>query len=131
MTEVASLVLFATEAEKTAAFYKALGIALANEDHGDGPVHFAVEVGMVHVAIYPAQSSDRAPTWRGGGSSFLGFYVPSLETVMAELTRLRAPLLGGHEEMPWGCRIVVEDPDGRPVEVNQRGHCPAGEPARH
>lgn len=131
MTEVASLVLFAPEAEKTAAFYKALGIPLSNEDHGEGPVHFAVELGTVHVAIYPAQSADRAPTWRGGGSSFPGFYVSSLDTVMAELTKLSAPLLGGHEEMPWGCRIVVEDPDGRPVEVNQRGHCAAGQPAGH
>lgn len=122
--EVASLVLFAAEPEKTADFYRVAGIALEEEDHGEGPVHFAAEVGGVHVAIYPAGSSGRAPTIRQGGSSFPGFYVDSLDAVTAELTRLEAPLLGGHEEMPWGCRIVVEDPDGRPVEINQRQHCP-------
>jgi hypothetical protein len=26
--------------------------------------------------------------------------------------------------MPWGCRAVAEDPDGRAVEVNQRGTAP-------
>ena len=122
--EVASLVLFAAEPEKTADFYRVAGIALEEEDHGEGPVHFAAEVGGVHVAIYPAGSSGRAPTIRQGGSSFPGFYVDSLDAVTAGLTRLEAPLLGGHEEMPWGCRIVVEDPDGRPVEINQRQHCP-------
>ena len=33
-------------------------------------------------------------------------------------------MLTGHEQMPWGCRMVAEDPDGRAVEINQRGHCP-------
>ena len=116
--------LFAAEPEKTADFYRAVGIALEDEDHGEGPVHVAAEVGGVHIAIYPAGSSGRAPTVRQGGSSFSGFYVDSLDAVTAELTRLEASLLRGHEEMPWGCRIVVEDPDGRPVEINQRQHCP-------
>ena len=89
--EVASLVLFAAEPEKTADFYRVAGIALEEEDHGEGPVHFAAEVGGVHVAIYPAGSSGRAPTIRQGGSSFPGFYVDSLDAVTAELTRGTAP----------------------------------------
>jgi lactoylglutathione lyase len=101
VTEVASLVLFAVEPEKTAGFYRAAGIALTNEDHGEGPVHFAAQVGSVHVAIYPAESSGRAPAARWGGSSFPGFYVDSLDAVTVELARLEAPLLSGHEEMPW------------------------------
>ena len=87
--EVASLVLFAAEPEKTADFYRVAGIALEEEDHGEGPVHFAAEVGGVHVAIYPAGSSGRAPTIRQGGSSFPGFYVDSLDAVTAELTPSR------------------------------------------
>jgi hypothetical protein len=31
--------------------------------------------------------------------------------------------MSGHERMDWGCRVVVQDPDGRAVELNQRGHC--------
>jgi predicted enzyme related to lactoylglutathione lyase len=124
MTEIASLVLYAAEPERTATFYRAAGIALVDEDHGGGPVHAAAELGGVHVAVYPAESPDRAPAQRRGGSSFHGFYVDSLDVTGAELGRLGAPVLSGHEEMPWGCRIVVEDPDGRAVEVNQRDHCP-------
>jgi lactoylglutathione lyase len=124
MTEMASLVLYTGDPTATAAFYRALGLEFEREDHGEGPVHFAVELGPVHFAIYPAQMPGRALRRRSGGSLFPGFYVPSLDRAAEALARAGAPVLTGHEQMPWGCRIVAEDPDGRAVEVNQRGHCP-------
>jgi len=123
MPEVASLVLYANDPARTGAFYTALGLPLEHEDHGEGPLHLAVELGPVHVAIYPAEVPGQAPKRRDGGSSFPGFYVESLDEVTARLGELATPILSGHETMPWACRVVVEDPDGRPVEVNQRGHC--------
>ncbi len=125
MTELASLVLFAVDPVATAAFYRGLGLNLADEDHGEGPVHFAAEVGPVHFAVYAAQAHGRATEHRDGGSCFPGFYVESLERTADALAELGAPLLTGHEVMPWGCRMVVRDPDGRAVEVNQRHHCPS------
>ena len=124
MTEMASLVLFAASPSATAAFYRALGLVLENEHHGEGPLHFATELGPVHFAIYPAEAPGRAGERRSGGSVFAGFYVESLERVIEALTAADALVLTAHEPMPWGCRIVAEDPDGRAVEINQRGHCP-------
>jgi predicted enzyme related to lactoylglutathione lyase len=125
MTEFGAFVIYAADAARTAAFYRAVGVGLEHEDHGEGPVHFAAELGGVHFAVYPAEAPGRAPARRAGGGSFPGFYVTSLDQVTAALAGLGAPVLQVHEEMPWGCRILVEDPDGRPVEVNQRDHCPA------
>ena len=79
MTEMASLVLYADSPPATAAFYRALGLQLEDEDHGEGPVHFATELGPVHFAIYPAQVPGRATEHRCGGGSFPGFYVESLD----------------------------------------------------
>lgn len=124
MTEMASLVLYATDLQATAAFYRALGIDLEQEVHDEGPVHFAVELGRVHFAIYAADAVGRAPDRRGGGSSFPGFYVDSLDRAARALADVGTRTLTEHEDMPWGCRIVIEDPDGRAVEVNQQGHCP-------
>ena len=123
MTEIASLVLYAADAGKTAAFYRALGLDLENEDHGEGPAHFAAELGPVHFAIYPADTSGRALARRAGGSSFPGFWVTSLEQAAGALGQAGSRIVQDHQEMPWGCRVVAEDPDGRCVEVNQRGHC--------
>ena len=125
MTEMASLVLYAGDPTATAAFYRALGLELEHEDHGEGPVHFAVELGQVHFAIYPAEAPGRALERRSGGSLFPGFYVASLDRAAQALAQARAPVLTGHQQMPWGCRVVAEDPDGRAVEINQRGHCPS------
>jgi predicted enzyme related to lactoylglutathione lyase len=124
MTEMASLVLFAARPAVTAAFYRALGLPLEDENHGEGPVHFATELGPVHFAIYPAEAPGRATERRTGGSVFPGFYVESLDRVTEALTQSGTPVLTNHQEMPWGCRIVAEDPDGRAIEINQRGHCP-------
>lgn len=125
MTEIASIVLYAADPERTAAFYQALGVPLADEHHDDGPKHQAAELDGVHVAIYPQESPGHAPARRAGGSVFLGFYVGSLDGAVQELARRGEPLFGTHEQMPWGCRVVAEDPDGRAVEINQAGHCPA------
>ncbi len=126
MTEFGALVVYASDTARAAAFYRAVGVDLEDEDHGEGPVHFAADLGGVHFAIYPAEAPGRAPARRSGGASFPGFYVSSLDRVTAALAGLGAPVLQPHQEMPWGCRIVVEDPDGRPVEVNQRDHCGTG-----
>jgi len=124
MTELASVVLFATDPAASAVFYRALGLVLEDEHHGEGPTHFATALGPVHFAIYPAQAPGRAPERRMGGNVFPGFYVDSLEHVVSALHQADAPILTGHEQMPWACRIVAQDPDGRAVEINQRAHCP-------
>lgn len=124
MTDFASLVLFTADVDAAARFYRAMGIPLEHEDHGQGPVHFAAELGGVHFALYPAATPGRAPERRSAGSVFPGVYVPSLDDSLEAVAGLGATVLTGHEVMPWGCRFIAEDPDGRAVEVNDRDHCP-------
>jgi lactoylglutathione lyase len=124
MTELSSLVLFTGHIEQARAFYRAVGLTLDDEDHGGGPVHYATDISGVHFALFDARSgSGRAPQWRDAGSSFPGFYVTSLDDTVAALAARGAPVLAAHQVRDWGCRAIVEDPDGRPVEINQRGHC--------
>lgn len=125
MPAVWSVVLFSTQPERTIAFYRAVGVGFQDEDHGDGMVHAATDLGDVHVAVFPSDDPGVAPPRRVGGSTFIGFYVDALDDTLAAVRALGAPLLTEHELQEWGCRVVVEDPDGRPVEINQRGHCGA------
>jgi lactoylglutathione lyase len=125
MTELASIVVFTEQLDQTVAFYRALGFPLDDEDHGDGYVHAAGEMGSVHVAVFPADDPGNAAEWRTAGSTFVGLWVPSLEAAMSALEALGAEILHGHQEREWGCRVVVADPDGRAVELNQRDHCAA------
>ena len=124
MTELASIVVFTEDLEQTVAFYRAIGFPLDDEDHGDGFVHAAGEMGDVHVAVLPAASPGSTAGWRAAGSTFVGLWVPSLEAVTSALEPLGVKVLQDHQDREWGCRIVVADPDGRAVELNQRDHCP-------
>jgi lactoylglutathione lyase len=124
MPQIASLVLYAADAQATGEFYRALGLELEEEQHEEGPVHFAIELGPLHFAIYQAGKPGQAPERRSAGDTFPGFYVGSLDDVASALRQLGAPIITDHEDMPWGCRIVARDPDGRAVEVNQKEHCP-------
>ncbi len=71
-------------------------------------------------------STDQEPVgaaWRTKGSTFVGFYVESLDDTAASLRALGAKILVDHEVREWGCRFIAQDPDGRAVEINQRSHC--------
>jgi lactoylglutathione lyase len=121
MTLLASLVLFSSRVRRTAAFYRALGLDLVGEDGGE---RYAAEVGGIRVAVLDAETEVAHPgAWREAGSTFPGFWVDSLDGVLADLARAGTPLLLAHEPRGWGCRAVVKDPDGRTVELSQRDHC--------
>ena len=84
MTELSSLVLFTGNIDQTRAFYRAVGLDLDDEDHGDGPRHYATDISGVHFALFDAgPASGRAPQWRDAGSSFPGFYIASLDDTIA------------------------------------------------
>lgn len=123
MTEVASIVLFTGHLQRSVAFYRALGVPLEDEDHGDGDVHAAGDMNGVHVAVLPASSAGASGGWKAAGSTFVGLWVQSLEAALAALEPLGAEVLREHEDCEWGCRVIVTDPDSRAVEVNQRDHC--------
>jgi catechol 2,3-dioxygenase-like lactoylglutathione lyase family enzyme len=123
--EVASAVLFAADVNRCAEFYRAAGIELVDERHEDGPVHYAAELGTIHFAIYQATGPTVAVAHRQPGETFIGFYVESLDRVVASLAALGVRSLGGHEQMSWGCRQLFRDPDERTVEINDRNHCPS------
>ncbi len=122
MLDVASMVLFAADLERTVSFYRLLGIPLEQERHDDGPAHAASELGSVHFAVYEG-SPAAPPGFRQAGSTFAGFQVDSLDDAVAALAGWGAEVLIAHEVRPWSCRAVVTDPDGRAVEINQRNHC--------
>lgn len=115
-----AIILFSARAGEVVRFYRAIGLPLEDERHGDGPLHWACELGPVHLAIYAAEGGE-APGRREGGATQLGFQVGGdLEAAVTAGTGAGGALLQAVEEVPWGRRALLADPDGRPVELNQR-----------
>jgi aminoglycoside 6'-N-acetyltransferase I len=122
-----SLIFFSSRMDEALAFYRALGVPLEREQHEDeSPVHYAAELNGVHVALYEA-SPGSATRFREGGCTWPGFSVEDLD---ATLARLPARVLTAPEERPWGMRAVVEDPDGRPIEIWSATSVPKPEAAQ-
>jgi lactoylglutathione lyase len=107
------LVLKTRQVEVARAFYETLGIRLAAEQHGTGPLHYAGSVGNVTLEVYPLLGDEAA----ADKTTRLGFAVADLEQVLESLKEGGSVLVSPPKRSPWGLRAVVEDPDGRAVEL--------------
>ena len=119
VTDVGALILFTDKLEALVEFYRAIGVPLELEQHDDGPLHHACELGLTHFAIFESNSGT-PPEFRSGGSSFPGFTVNSLEDALEAAKSLNAEVVQQPTEYPWGWRALVKDPDGRVLELFQR-----------
>jgi len=119
MSRLGALILFAADMGRTVDFYRAIGLPLEMDDHGPGagPVHYACDLDGCHFAVFPGEAGGRSFGDRQAGTAFPGFTVESVEQTVAAALAVGAHVLQEPSEYPWGYRAVLEDPDGRPVEV--------------
>jgi predicted enzyme related to lactoylglutathione lyase len=108
------LVLKTSQVEKVRAFYQCLGVALSPERHGQGPAHYAGQVGPCVLEVYPLPDGGVADS-----TTRLGFAVADLGRVLESLRAAGTPVLSPPRDTAWGLRAVVEDPDGRAIELYQ------------
>jgi lactoylglutathione lyase len=95
-------------------FYSLLGLRFTQHRHGNGPEHFAAELGSSVFELYPL-----APNVASTLGTRIGFRIPSLEAVIAALGDYPAAVHSPPKMSPWGLRAVVADPDGHLVELIQ------------
>ena len=106
------LVLRCRDIEVSRVFYEHFGIVFEREQHGSGPVHYAaVFEGMVF-ELYPLKEGEPADRSR------LGFAV-NLKTDLRESLEEAGIAIISQYEIEQEPVFVVEDPDGRKIEVRQ------------
>jgi catechol 2,3-dioxygenase-like lactoylglutathione lyase family enzyme len=101
------IVLRCADVERAVQFYSALGLTFAREQHDNGPVHYAAELGSVVLELYPSTGSS------SGGLRLglqLGTDVGSVHRALAVGGRLVR--LSEHER-----HATVRDPDGHTLEL--------------
>jgi hypothetical protein len=109
------LVLKTRQVDRLRAFYQALGVGLAQERHGDGPAHYAGQVGDAVLEIYPLLDEGGM----ADATTRLGFAVGRLAEAVQALRELGAVIASEPRQTAWGLRAVARDPDGRAVELYQ------------
>jgi lactoylglutathione lyase len=110
------LVLKTRQVDAVRLFYQTLGIDLAEERHGKGPVHFAGRAGDVVMEVYPLPDDGTTAE----ASTRLGFAVENLAVIVQALQRNGTPLAKQPTHTARGFQAVVKDPDGRSVELTRQ-----------
>ena len=108
------VVIRAGDIDRSAEFYRRLGLTFTKHRHGSGPEHYASEGGTTTFEIYPRQ--DKPGTADG---LRLGFQVPSVDEALIALTETGAKVVAPAKDSPWGRRAVADDRDGYRVELTE------------
>lgn len=103
------LVLRCKSIENSKVFYEKLGVSFKQEQHGNGPVHYASEFGGLVFELYPLLSDEVVDRSR------LGFTLKA-DDVGELLQRTEIEIVSSYE---FNSRLVlvVQDPDARQVEL--------------
>jgi predicted enzyme related to lactoylglutathione lyase len=107
------IVIRSGDLEASKEFYAMLGLTFRCEQHGQGPKHYAAELGQTVFEVYPC--TDRV----GAGNLQLGFRIHSLDTALDALRKNATTVLREPHDSPWGRRAVVRDPDGNYIELTE------------
>jgi glyoxylase I family protein len=109
------------EIERAIAFYtEHLGFRLTQRS---GPIAI-VSRGDLHLLLSGPASSGSRPMPDGrqqepGGWNRLVLYVESLDSIVRALARTQARFRNDVEVGPGGKQILLDDPDGNPVELHE------------
>jgi lactoylglutathione lyase len=115
-----SLLVFRTvDVEKSLLFYRLLGLEFVQEQHGTGPIHHSCQINNIVIEIFPGKQGN-APERRTAGAMMIGFQVDNLNEIIEGLQRERFKVVTQPQDSVWGRRAVVEDIDGRAIELSQR-----------
>jgi glyoxylase I family protein len=108
--------------ERSGTFYTSqLGFELTQKA---GPV-MILSRGDLHILLSGPGSSGSRPMPDGrrqepGGWNRIVLYVDSIDSTIAALRREGARFWNEIEEGPGGKQILLEDPDGNPIELHER-----------
>lgn len=108
------VVIRAADMDRSAQFYRLLGLDFTKHRHGKGLEHYASETGLVVFEIHPRQNETENSL-----GLRIGFQVDSVDEAVTALQDAGAVLISPAKDSPWGRRAVVDDPDGYRVELTQ------------
>jgi len=106
------LVLKSADFDRTINFYRALGIPLLWERHGNGPQHLATQVGSTVLEFYPCHLGEARTS-----EVQIGFDVRDLAAVTDQIRSLGLTVIREPKKSNGELTAIVVDPDGHRVTL--------------
>lgn len=107
------LVIKTNQLDEIKAQYELLGFDFIYHNHGNGPFHYSAELDDLVFEIYPLPKSKLITD----DTTRLGFSIKNIRTTIAELKNSNWKISSDISESKWGTRAVIQDLDGRKVEL--------------
>ncbi|MBA2115653.1 VOC family protein [Bremerella alba] len=114
-TRVNLIALRSRDPEVTVRFYQSLGLILIEEQHDQGPIHWASDTNDFVLEIYPAKSAEPIDS-----STSIGLEVSEIGTLVQQLRHSGTTIVREPKAFAWGVQAIVQDPDGRSVILVDR-----------
>jgi lactoylglutathione lyase len=111
------LVLRCKDVEVTRRFYERLGMVFSRERHGTGPEHYVWDNSGFVLELYPVKEDQVPDNVRLGFSTALLADLSGNFLHSSEVTVLKPPYATADQLV-----MLLQDPDGRRVEVSQALH---------
>ena len=107
------VVLRVADIDRSAAFYRLLGLEFTKHAHGSGPLHYASDSSGFVFELYPASPEQPvSPSMR------IGFAVADVDEAVSKLVaEASARVVTPARDSEWGRRAVIADPDGYRIEL--------------
>jgi hypothetical protein len=110
------LVIRTENPEKLKSQYEQLGFTFDFHKHGNGPLHYSASINRFVFEIYPLTKSMQ----KTDNSIRLGFDIENLESKLEELKKTNWNVVSEIKETEWGNCAIIQDFDGRKVELKQK-----------
>lgn len=107
------IVIKSNRIEELKTQYELLGLQFLYHQHGNGPFHYSTEIEELVFEIYPLPQSITKPD----NTTRLGFSIKDLKTKMTEFEKSNWIISSELKNTKWGWRAVIQDLDGRKVEL--------------
>ncbi len=119
-------VIYVRDLQRTKRFYEALGYALQEEQHGNGPLHYSVDFGTYLWEFYPAKNTAAATQPSEHRRLFID--TADFETVLklCGLMNLDRDPVTHYDKERLLRSMAVEDPDGWRINI-----CEVPKPSVH
>lgn len=111
------LVVRTSDPEELKLQYEKIGFQFVHHSHGNGPMHYSCSENDFVFEIYP---SDRKNKDSLSNLIRLGFSVKNLEKTIEEIKDTNWKIVAKPNVTEWGKVAVVQDLDGRKVELKEQ-----------
>jgi lactoylglutathione lyase len=113
MAKLQLIVIKTLDPEKLSTEYEILGITFEKHKHGNGALHYAADLHGLIFEIYPLPKDLLV----ADNTTRLGFTVKSLDNLMNKLRLSNWKIASDAKHTEFGYTAVVQDSDGRKVEL--------------